>query len=551
MSYGRGQLSILPSVVIETEGDSSRLQPSCSSTLKVRLAGRNFSPLPLQSPESAIWKFAWMNTLQVDEAAALLTKQSPNKVIDGEIMLPSNWAAWREAYRDERDIFSRAYICEALSEDAWIFFEMDLLRFCPICLESGFHSWWHQCRLHGTCLLHGCAIVERCQCCDSRVFLYGDKSRKIQEPYRCKECSEYIAGGEVSFETFSDFEFERPELLARYAPWVRWLDSLTNLWSSGKKISESTDKVDIGRIGRRSARELKALALTCPPPDWRPLSDSGIRIRFVEMVRNDEPSEFDIPSAADYSSKEFEAFADSWSNPSECGPPSKCAVEAVIQSVHSVITSFFSHEDRLALIYCQTNLHDRLRVRAESIRAEVLAAWILELYCYACRPNPIDTQKSELTEADLWRRRIASHYVDTWYRIGNEGLFEVLMALYSELINWLTPLETRRCFDLEVGRLFELLGVSGYGFPPTHLVIIRSWLPWEGNDDFHLTDSRYNTCLTSMGLGYGCHGPHFFSRCTSAFPCRYGLDQWRYMKAYRRDMLADVFRKQAQLFLSE
>lgn len=508
-----------------TEGDSLPLQHSCLSAAKVRLAGRNFSPLQLQSPESAIWKFAWMNALQVAEAAFLLTNQPSSEDINEGMMLPQNWVAWSEAYRERRDLFSRAYICKALKDDAWIFFEMDLLRFCPICLESGFHSWWHQCRLHRTCLLHGCAIVELCQSCGVPVFLYGDKTRTIREPFRCKECSGSIAGGELSFETISDFEFQRPEIVARYGPWVMWLDSLTNLWSSGHKISGSTAaNVDVGRIGRRSSLELKALLLTCPPPGWR-LSDSGVRIRLVEIVTSFAPSESDVPS--------------------------ECDVEAIIQSVRSVITKCFSHEDRLALIYCQTNFHDGLRIRAESIRAEVLAAWILDLYCYACRPTTLDTQKAELTEAELWCRRIASLYVDEWYRLGAEGLFEILMALYSELITWLTPLETRRCFDLELKYFFALPGISGYLFAPTHAVIIRSSLPWEADDRFYLTDSRHNTCLTSGGLGYGCHGPHYHSRCFSAFPCRYGLDWWRHMTRNDRDMLADAFRTRVRFPLRD
>lgn len=65
------------------------------------------------------------------------------------------------------------------------------LRWCPDCLDSGFHSWHHQFILVSECPYHGTALFESCPCCHEQIpFLFSDK--RLGSPFMCK-CGHSLA----------------------------------------------------------------------------------------------------------------------------------------------------------------------------------------------------------------------------------------------------------------------------------------------------------------------------------------------------------------------
>ncbi|MFF2890027.1 TniQ family protein [Paenibacillus sp. NPDC057967] len=59
------------------------------------------------------------------------------------------------------------------------------LRWCPTCLDSGFHSWLHQFILVTCCPYHGSLLLDKCPCCNEGIpFLFSDK--KLSDPFMCK-----------------------------------------------------------------------------------------------------------------------------------------------------------------------------------------------------------------------------------------------------------------------------------------------------------------------------------------------------------------------------
>ena len=62
-----------------------------------------------------------------------------------------------------------------------------VLRFCPACLQAGFHATLHQCLLLDLCPLHHKRLRSRCPACRSRIA-YRFDSLAATHPYACPHC---------------------------------------------------------------------------------------------------------------------------------------------------------------------------------------------------------------------------------------------------------------------------------------------------------------------------------------------------------------------------
>lgn len=63
----------------------------------------------------------------------------------------------------------------------------DHLRFCPLCLELGFHTVYFQDLRNDFCPMHSCALENKCPSCQSRIEVKINK-RTITNGYRCSKC---------------------------------------------------------------------------------------------------------------------------------------------------------------------------------------------------------------------------------------------------------------------------------------------------------------------------------------------------------------------------
>lgn len=448
------------------------------------LTGESLPLLPFESPESVCWKFSWANELTTRQIAFLIGAATSD--IDGiwRLNLPGNLAKWILAY-EEDGCFSRAMIHSTLREDDRILFETDRLRFCPVCLSAGYHTWWHQCRLHSACLVHGCLLVTGCASCDAPVSVDRCASSSMRRPYICSRCQQPIAGVAPTWDALEDLAAIKSVLISRYGPWVQWLSKLSEMRKNWSRIHQDEALLNDDRLNKlRAARELEAIRITCVPPE--PGTGSrAVRVREVH-----------VSSPVDYAPAE------------------------VVAKFISGIKNAFNSTDHEHYQFCERSFGNGLRIQAGHIRPVPLALYILHLYATWCREDSNSNEPSCQNGAspdEVWVERLTS--VIGGIRLGARDLCTLLKVIYSELLSWLSHGPTRECFDLEFDRLSLLPGISGYQIADDDdmlrsVVLIRPADDVNEEDEFCLVAGpmkiqrpRYRT-----GLKWGCRQPSDYLR---------------------------------------
>jgi hypothetical protein len=73
-------------------------------------------------------------------------------------------------------------------------------RYCPRCLDFGYHGVIHQVERHSVCPVHRCALHSRCRHCASSSA-YRLDAQLLDAPFRCPHCRRCLAStASVSFE---------------------------------------------------------------------------------------------------------------------------------------------------------------------------------------------------------------------------------------------------------------------------------------------------------------------------------------------------------------
>lgn len=97
-----------------------------------------------------------------------------------------------------------------------------VLRFCPICLSNGFHSLWFQFSAMQECPMHGCLLTDRCQSCGTLVGAYRFTAKLFATPFKCPECSGWIAGAPFIHGSGEDLRRHRSSIEFAFAPVSTW-----------------------------------------------------------------------------------------------------------------------------------------------------------------------------------------------------------------------------------------------------------------------------------------------------------------------------------------
>lgn len=435
-----------------------------------RWTGESYPLLPFESPESALLKFAWANAITMRNAASVFQAALAGRIEPSRLNLPLNWAAWIEAYRDTTDVFSRRLVCACLGGDDWLLFETRVLRFCPICLGAGYHTWWHQCHLHTQCLIHGCRICDCCVVCGTPVALKHGGRLSLREPYICATCFNPVAGIDATWEGMDDLQAVRPVLAARYVPWSVWLNRIAESRNGWARTRDSwyAEVGDPRLIRRRSDRERLAILLLCPPP--HAATTNMINTVLVEHIAlwSDFLEVSSIGWAASY-------------DPAE-----------VIADFLLEVQKGFDASDLEQFQYCKNNMPNGFRYHCGHLRAEPLALWIVLLYTSFCAG--FRRRSDHANDAVEWVEDMVRGVAQVCRWVDAEGLRKILKALYCEIIDWLSPRSVRECFDLDVATLSVTPGVSIYLWPrgdgdgdATLMMLIRPAMPLLEATPFHLT----------------------------------------------------------------
>lgn len=149
--------------------------------------------LPSESFVSSLWRFAWRNGLN---ANTLLPYCSEDKY--------QKEAADNEYWRYDHERFAQAsgwnvddaeaVLLRSSHKEDRPFWWSRTMRYCPICLEHLYHSYWHQCEFLTHCPFDGAPLLDRCYECNSSLPAYGFHRKLLNKPYTCPTCRGPLSG---------------------------------------------------------------------------------------------------------------------------------------------------------------------------------------------------------------------------------------------------------------------------------------------------------------------------------------------------------------------
>tara|TARA_R110001599_G_scaffold64023_1_gene178348 strand:- start:46614 stop:47954 length:1341 start_codon:yes stop_codon:yes gene_type:complete len=200
-------------------------------------AGTDLTPLPYESLVSCLWRFAWRNKLDAKRLKNICTSQATYPKKD---FFDNN-------YWFNQSIFLEKSTWKIPSADEQVFtFSLDLdneiwverkFRYCPLCLEHCYHSFWHQFLPLNLCPIHRIPLTTKCHCCCQTLPPYGFSKSLFDKPFYCVNCREPISGVRPELNLHLEFRYQAPLLSKTFMPYMNW-------WKQTLKLRLSAYELD-------------------------------------------------------------------------------------------------------------------------------------------------------------------------------------------------------------------------------------------------------------------------------------------------------------------
>ena len=181
------------------------------------LVGNEFSPLPEESWYGALTRISRMNELTARDVRHLFFKSGRGEGDPLDTTSIRSLLGWEQLYAEPPDLRKLASLKDVL----W----SETLRYCPVCMEAGYHSIWHQFVALEVCLIHACPLRQRCMCCNTMLDKYRLTPRLIGHRFLCSGCGEDIAGVAFTIDAHVAFREHAIELFVRATRYREWLHS--------------------------------------------------------------------------------------------------------------------------------------------------------------------------------------------------------------------------------------------------------------------------------------------------------------------------------------
>jgi hypothetical protein len=217
-----------------------------------RWVGEDLHSLPLESKIGALLRFAWMNGLKAKKVSDLLrydliSRLGVHEHADDKTILK----IFRKNTRFDIDDYEEKYAIDAL-DDYWFCKE---LRICAVCMEGGYHSFWHQLIPLKVCPIHGCGLTNACQTCGKPLARYGINKDLFDRPYFCCCCNQPFTGVQPFLGNHLEFRESARNIERCFSAYVSWI----------KQLPESRHVLQ--QLGVQSREKINELGQWCRPAD--------------------------------------------------------------------------------------------------------------------------------------------------------------------------------------------------------------------------------------------------------------------------------------------
>jgi hypothetical protein len=166
-------------------------QPSATN------AALDLNSLPWESITSSLWRFAWRNGLRAKELLRFCSRGASYEKEHAKMTsapgfdakLFAGYSGWSRSSAEPKYIVAKRLHHRGIW---WC----RTFRYCPICLEHAYHSFWHQNLFITHCPLDNAPLCTQCYCCGYVLPAYGFHYRLLDEPFTCAQCGGPVAGVE-------------------------------------------------------------------------------------------------------------------------------------------------------------------------------------------------------------------------------------------------------------------------------------------------------------------------------------------------------------------
>jgi len=207
-----------------------------------------------------LFRFVYANALSNREIAAMIIASSSIQQRGSPLYQhPYSRVNWQRLC--SRIGFSEADLHLSLLGDlldslSWTPVTSQQFRFCPDCLQSGYHARYFQIAALASCPIHKVDLRDTCPVCRSPTPFYGICQELLRTPYCCWKCGAYYAGKTVTIQRFFQPEVANDKLREVWQPLDEWIARLGALELAFATLREWV----IANLGEhRLEREVEAL----------------------------------------------------------------------------------------------------------------------------------------------------------------------------------------------------------------------------------------------------------------------------------------------------
>lgn len=259
-------------------------------------AALDLMPLPGESMVSSLWRFSWRNGLSTKELLNFCTKANgydkdgtaySHTRFDADVFLDAS--GWMYPPH-ELQIFGEA---RERSRSLWW---SNSFRYCPICLEHLYHSFWHQSNFLSHCPIDGAPLLEKCYCCGECLPAYGFHRKVLSKPYVCLACKNAISGIKVSLEARLAIQRRKNEFKRIFDVVERWWIDSSEARAEMARLLPSR-KAQVAAPWLRPDVSIRQWVIDRqPPPKELPISTrtlpSLVVLKWKVSLAPDDPTTF-------------------------------------------------------------------------------------------------------------------------------------------------------------------------------------------------------------------------------------------------------------------
>jgi hypothetical protein len=184
--------------------------------------GLNLPPLPYESAACALMRLAWRSVVTEFAMRKLCTGKAHPIKTDGfrdlrwlRSSLVFDQTGWLIP-SDEEIAASKSL--RSVSR-IWL---SSSFRFCPLCLEGAYHSFWFQFEPLACCPVHAIPLTILCASCRSNAVPYDLCKQIFHAPFRCNRCGEFLCGTQTTWRAHREFREHAQQLSLAFSELDTW-----------------------------------------------------------------------------------------------------------------------------------------------------------------------------------------------------------------------------------------------------------------------------------------------------------------------------------------